>query len=136
MSVTEFTMANVPRFVGREMGTPDWIDVGQDRIDNCAACPGEISGSTLTSSARDEKALSATITHGYLSLSLVAPIVARIGLVPATRRRRARPGNARLPVTCTCRRPPNTQRSPLIPVSAARAAGAQAAATHRAAADQ
>ena len=41
MAITDFTMANVPRFVGHEMGTSDWIEVGQDRIDNFAACTGD-----------------------------------------------------------------------------------------------
>jgi acyl dehydratase len=41
MDVTDFTMANVPRFVGREVGTSGWIEVGQDRIDSFAACTGD-----------------------------------------------------------------------------------------------
>lgn len=83
MAVTDFTMANVPRFVGREMGRSDWIDVGQDRIDSFAACTGDDQWIHVdVERARRESPFGATIAHGYLTLSLIAPMVAQIGLVP------------------------------------------------------
>jgi acyl dehydratase len=84
MTIMDFTMANVPRFVGREMGTSDWIEVGQDRIDAFAACTGDHQWIHVdVQRARRESPFGGTIAHGYLTLSLVAPMLAQLGLVPA-----------------------------------------------------
>jgi acyl dehydratase len=83
MTTTEFTMANLSRFVGREMGTSDWIEVGQDRIDDFAACTGDNQWIHVdVERARRESPFGETIAHGYLTLSLLAPIATQIGLVP------------------------------------------------------
>jgi acyl dehydratase len=83
MDIADFTMANVPRFVGREMGTSGWIEVGQDRIDNFAACTGDEQWIHVdVERAQRESPFGATIAHGYLTLSLIAPMVAEVGLVP------------------------------------------------------
>ena len=83
MADMDFTMANVSRFVGREMGTSDWIEVGQDRIDSFAACTGDEQWIHVdVDRARRESPFGATIAHGYLTLSLVAPMVIEVGLVP------------------------------------------------------
>jgi len=83
MADMDFTMANVSRFVGSEMGTSDWIEVGQDRIDSFAACTGDEQWIHVdVDRARRESPFGATIAHGYLTLSLVAPMVIEVGLVP------------------------------------------------------
>ena len=87
MTIMDFTMGNVPRFVGREMGTSDWIEVGQDRIDAFAACTGDHQWIHVdVERARRESPFGGTIAHGYLTLSLVAPMLAQLGLVPADAR--------------------------------------------------
>jgi acyl dehydratase len=83
MSATDFTMENVPRFVGCEMGTSDWVEVGQERIDGFAACTGDEQWIHVdVERARRESPFGATVAHGYLTLSLLAPMVAQVGLVP------------------------------------------------------
>ena len=83
MADMDFTMANVPRFVGREMGTSDWIEVGQDRIDSFAACTGDAQWIHVdVARARRESPFGATIAHGYLTLSFIAPMMTQVGLVP------------------------------------------------------
>ena len=83
MAEMDFTMANVARFVGREMGTSEWIEVGQDRMDSFAACTGDAQWIHIdVDRARRESPFGATIAHGYLTLSLVAPMVTEVGLVP------------------------------------------------------
>ena len=78
-----FTMANVAQFVGREMARSDWIEVGQDRIDAFADCTGDRQWIHVdVERARRESPFGTTIAHGYLTLSLVAPMVATLGLVP------------------------------------------------------
>jgi acyl dehydratase len=65
------------------MGTSDWIEVGQDRIDSFAACTGDDQWIHIDiERARRESPFGTTIAHGYLTLSLLAPIVTQIGLVP------------------------------------------------------
>jgi acyl dehydratase len=83
MTVVDFTMDNVARFVGRELGTAGWIEVGQDRIDAFAACTGDNQWIHVdVERARRESPFGTTIAHGYLTLSLIAPMVAEVGLVP------------------------------------------------------
>jgi acyl dehydratase len=83
MTVTDFTMASVPDFVGRDMGMSEWVEVGQERIDAFAACTGDHQWIHVdVERARRESPFGGTIAHGYLTLSLVAPMVAEVGIVP------------------------------------------------------
>jgi acyl dehydratase len=78
----DFTMANVSQFVGREMGTSGWVEVGQQRIDDFAACTGDDQWIHVdVERARRESPFGATVAHGYLALSLVAPMAQAV-LVP------------------------------------------------------
>ena len=84
MPVVDFTMANVAQYVGREMGTSDWIEVNQPLIDAFAACTGDHQWIHVdVERARRESPFGGTIAHGYLTLSLVAPMVSQLGLVPS-----------------------------------------------------
>ena len=40
MAIAQYRMATVAQFVGRELGTSDWLAVDQHRIDQFAACTG------------------------------------------------------------------------------------------------
>lgn len=44
--MTEMTLDNVEHFVGKSLGTSDWIEVDQSRIDNLPNEPATDSGST------------------------------------------------------------------------------------------
>jgi acyl dehydratase len=41
MAIPNYSMAAVPRFVGRSLGVSEWVTVGQDRIDQFATCTGD-----------------------------------------------------------------------------------------------
>ena len=41
MTIQNYTMTTAQNFVGRELGVTDWVTVGQDRIDQFAACTGD-----------------------------------------------------------------------------------------------
>lgn len=61
----------------------DWVLMDQARIDAFAACTGDDQWIHLdVERARRESPFGGTIAHGYLTLSLVAPMVAQVGLVP------------------------------------------------------
>jgi len=79
----DYRMSTVPAFVGRELGTSDWIAVDQDRIDRFADCTGDRQWIHVdVERTRRESPFGAPIAHGYLTLSLVAPMAMEIGLIP------------------------------------------------------
>jgi acyl dehydratase len=83
MTIPNYSMAKVQDFVGRELGVTDWITVGQDRIDQFAACTGDRQWIHVdVERARRESPFGGPIAHGYLSLSLVAAMVMELGVIP------------------------------------------------------
>jgi acyl dehydratase len=81
--ITEYTMSTVPRFIGRELGTSDWVAVDQERIDRFAACTGDRQWIHVdVERARRESPFGGPVAHGYLTLSLVAPMVMELGVIP------------------------------------------------------
>jgi poly(3-hydroxyalkanoate) depolymerase len=87
----EFTMANVPRFVGHEMGTSDWIEVGQDRIDIFAACTGDDQQFAFQYPRRCRRLILAATSPGHLMIPAAPSVLLRI----ATPRRYREPGYIR-----------------------------------------
>ena len=63
--------------IGTELGTSDWLEIDQDRIDRSPTRPATTSGSTSTRSARRPDPFGGTIAHGYLTLSLSPTSAAR-----------------------------------------------------------
>jgi len=83
MTILDYTMTTAPRFVGRELGTSDWLTVDQDRIDQFAACTGDRQWIHVdVERSNRESPFGAPIAHGYLSLSLVAAMIMELGVVP------------------------------------------------------
>jgi acyl dehydratase len=83
MAILDYTMTTAPQFVGRELGTSDWLTVSQDRIDQFAACTGDRQWIHVdVERSKRESPFGAPIAHGYLSLSLVAAMIMELGVVP------------------------------------------------------
>jgi acyl dehydratase len=83
MTIPNYTMTTVQNFVGRELGVTEWVTVGQDRIDQFAACTGDRQWIHVdVERARCESPFGGPIAHGYLSLSLVAAMVMELGVIP------------------------------------------------------
>jgi len=83
MAILDYSITTAPQFVGREFGTSDWATVGQDRIDQFAACTGDRQWIHVdVERARRESPFGGPIAHGYLTLSIVAAMVMEIGVVP------------------------------------------------------
>jgi acyl dehydratase len=81
--VPEFTLSDLPRFVGKELGVSSWVTVDQSRIDQFAECSGDRQWIHIdVERAKRESPYRAPIAHGYLTLSLVAPLQMEIGAVP------------------------------------------------------
>jgi acyl dehydratase len=82
--VPEFTLSDLPRFVGQELGVSSWVTVDQSRIDQFAECSGDRQWIHVdVERAKRESPYRAAIAHGYLTLSLVAPLQMEIGAVPS-----------------------------------------------------
>jgi acyl dehydratase len=83
MAIPNYTMTTAPQFVGRELGISDWVTVGQDRIDQFAACTGDRQWIHVdVERAKRESPFGGPVAHGYLSLSLVAAMVTELGVIP------------------------------------------------------
>ena len=77
------TLATIKDFVGRDLGTSDWIKIDQPMIDQFAGCTGDRQWiHTDVERARKESPMGVTIAHGFLSLALVAPLAMELGLAP------------------------------------------------------
>ena len=83
MAMPLYTMASAAQFVGRELGVSGWLPVEQERIDQFATCTGDHQWIHVdVERARRESPFGGPIAHGYLTLSLVAPMAMEIGLIP------------------------------------------------------
>lgn len=83
MTIADYTLDTVADFVGREIGKSAWVTVDQERIDRFAECTGDKQWIHVdVERARRESPFGGPIAHGYLTLSLVAPIILEVGLAP------------------------------------------------------
>jgi acyl dehydratase len=83
MLIPNYTMTTAAQFVGRELGVSDWVMVGQDRIDQFAACTGDRQWIHVdVERAKSESPFGGPVAHGYLSLALVAAMVMELGVIP------------------------------------------------------
>jgi acyl dehydratase len=77
------TLATLHEFVGQDLGTSNWVTIDQSMIDQFAACTGDRQWIHVdTDRARKESPAGSTIAHGFLSLSLVAPLGMALGIAP------------------------------------------------------
>jgi acyl dehydratase len=69
--------------VGEELGTSDWLEVDQARIDAFADCTGDRQWIHVdVERAKRESPFGGTIAHGYLTLSLAASLAIEAGVIP------------------------------------------------------
>jgi acyl dehydratase len=81
--VTAFTLSDMTKFVGKELGVSNWVTVGQSQINQFAECSGDRQWIHVdVERAKRESPYRAPIAHGYLTLALVAPLQMEIGAVP------------------------------------------------------
>jgi acyl dehydratase len=72
-----------PIYVGKELGVSSWLTVDQSRIDQFAECSGDRQWIHVdVERAKRESPYRSPIAHGYLALSLVAPLQMEIGVLP------------------------------------------------------
>jgi acyl dehydratase len=78
MSVNE-----LPSLIGKELGVSGWFTLDQDRIDKFAACTDDQQWIHVdVERARDRGPFGATIAHGFLTLSMLAPTATEVWIEP------------------------------------------------------
>jgi acyl dehydratase len=81
--VCEFTIAEISEHIGRELGVSEWVTIEQSRIDTFANCTGDHQWIHVdVERAKRESPFGGPIAHGYLMLSMVAPLSMEVGILP------------------------------------------------------
>jgi acyl dehydratase len=82
---TTTTMAEVPGLVGTELGSSGWHEVTQEHVDLFADATGDHQWIHVdVERAKAESPFGGPIAHGYLTLSLLAPLSAQVLVVTDT----------------------------------------------------
>ena len=83
-SAVKLAFSELPNRVGEELGVSSWITVDQQRIDLFAECTEDRQWIHVDRDrARRDTVFGTTIAHGYLVLSLLAPMVFEVLIEPA-----------------------------------------------------
>jgi acyl dehydratase len=78
-SRTTTTIAELPGLKGTELGTSDWIEVTQDRVNTFADATDDHQWIHVdVERAKAESPFGGPIGHGYLTLSLLIPLYAQV----------------------------------------------------------
>jgi acyl dehydratase len=76
---TTTTLAELPSYRGKELGTSDWIEVTQDRVTRFADASGDHQWVHGGDEREDvDSPGSGPIAHGYLTLSLLIPLRSQV----------------------------------------------------------
>ncbi|GGT15742.1 MULTISPECIES: MaoC family dehydratase [Streptomyces] len=74
MSITVNGIDELKELAGSDLGTSDWIEVTQERIDTFADATGDHQWIHVDPERAKDGPFGATIAHGYLTLSLFIPL--------------------------------------------------------------
>ena len=82
MSTTTTTLAELPGLEGTELGTSDWIEVAQEKVNLFADATGDHQWIHVdVERANRESPFGGPIGHGYLTLSLLIPMWSQVLVV-------------------------------------------------------
>ena len=81
--MSDLTLAGLNERVGGELGVSDWVTIDQGRIDAFASCTGDRQWIHVDEErAKRESPFRGTVAHGYLTLSMIAPLAMQVGVIP------------------------------------------------------
>jgi acyl dehydratase len=72
------TIAGIPDLVGKELGTSSWRTISQDDVNTFADLTGDHNPIHIDAAAAARSPFGTTIVHGYLTVSLVVPLMAEV----------------------------------------------------------
>jgi acyl dehydratase len=81
--VVAIDMAELRRSAGRHIGHTDWAEMTQAQVDAFADCTGDHNFLHVDPQRARQTPFGGTIAHGFLSLSLVAPVTQRLRVTDA-----------------------------------------------------
>ncbi|WP_116449455.1 MaoC family dehydratase [Blastococcus litoris] len=82
---TTTTMAEVPGLLGQELGSSEWFEVTQEHVNQFAEATGDHQWIHVdVERAKAESPFGGPIAHGYLTLSLLAPLSSQVLVVTDT----------------------------------------------------
>jgi len=82
---TTTTLAELPGLVGQELGTSDWYEVTQEAVNQFADATNDHQWIHVdVERAKKESPFGGPIAHGYLTLSLLAPMSSQVLAVSDT----------------------------------------------------
>jgi acyl dehydratase len=82
VSTTRTTLAELPGLTGTELGTSDWVEVAQQRVNLFAEATGDDQWIHVdVERANRESPFGGPIGHGYLTLSLLIPMWSQVLVV-------------------------------------------------------
>lgn len=83
MTTPTLSVATISDWIGKELGTSQWVVVDQARINAFAQCTGDHQWIHVdVERAKKESPFGGPIAHGYLTLSLLAEMSEDIGIIP------------------------------------------------------
>jgi acyl dehydratase len=83
MATSKLSFATLSDWIGKELGTSQWVTVDQDRINEFARCTGDNQWIHVdVERAKKESPFGGPVAHGYLTLALLAEMNMDIGVVP------------------------------------------------------
>ncbi len=78
MTTTTTTIAELPSLKGQELGVSDWYEVTQEAVNLFADATGDHQWIHIdVERAKEESPYGGPIAHGYLTLSLLVPLVSQ-----------------------------------------------------------
>ncbi len=72
------TLEEIRAAVGEDLGTSEWVEIDQDRVDRFADATGDHQWIHVDVERSKDGPFGATIAHGYLTLSLVPMLGAQV----------------------------------------------------------
>jgi acyl dehydratase len=74
MGITADGLDELKKLAGRDLGTSDWIDITQERVNGFADATGDHQWIHVDPEKAKDGPFGGTIAHGYLTLSLIIPL--------------------------------------------------------------
>ena len=79
---TTTTIAELPSLKGQDLGTSEWVEITQDRVNLFADATGDHQWIHIdVERAKAESPFGGPIAHGYLTLSLIIPMYSEVLVV-------------------------------------------------------
>ncbi|WP_339081323.1 MaoC family dehydratase [Pseudomonas sp. TMP9] len=80
--MTSVPAAELSSYIGKELGHSEWLTIDQDRINQFAECTGDHQFIHVDPEKAKLTPFGGTISHGFLSLSLVPKLMEGIMIMP------------------------------------------------------